>query len=148
MESVADIGEEEEGEMEWPMGAVAGTGRTGWSVAVSLLAPFAVITLSDIEIFEDGTTFEPSIESQGFTATGQRIDPEAEFRKFKGEQAFAILLELRGRICDILDRYRIGVLPEEEWRKPVPWLRADEEVFVGNEGEPVRVLDALFFEEL
>ena len=37
-------------------------------------------------------------------------------------------------------------LPEEEWRKPVPSLRADEEVLVGTTGEPVRVLDALFFE--
>jgi len=91
---------------------------------------------------------EPSIECLGFTETGQRIDPEAELRKFKGEQAFEILLKLRGRICDILDRYGIRVLPEEEWRKPVPWLRADEEVLVGSTGEPVRVLDALFFEGL
>jgi len=51
-----------------------------------------------------------------------RIDPEAEFRKFKGEQAFEILLKLRGRICDILSRYGIAVMPEEEWRKPIPWL--------------------------
>jgi hypothetical protein len=36
------------------------------------------------------------------------------------------------------------VLPEAEWRNPVPWLRADEAVFVGTMGEPVRVLDALF----
>jgi hypothetical protein len=40
------------------------------------------------------------------------------------------------------------VLPEVEWRKPVPWLRADEEVLVGTMAEPLRVLDALFFEGL
>lgn len=136
----------DEDENEPPMETVAGTGNTGWSVAVSLIAPFAVITLSKLETFEDGSTSDPSIESDGFTETGQRIDPEAEFRKFKGEQVFEVLLKLRGRICDILDRYGIGVLPEEEWRKPVPWLQADEEVLVGTMGEPVRVLDAFFFE--
>ena len=68
--------------------------------------------------------------------------------KSKGEQAFEILLKLRARICDILSRYGIAVLPEEEWRRPVPWLRADEEVLVGTTGEPIRVLDALFFEGL
>jgi len=148
MESLAEPGEEEVGENELRTELVAGNGRTGWSAAVSLLAPFAVITLSDMETFEDGSISEPSIEYRGFTETGQRIDPEAEFRKFKGERAFEILLKLRGRICAILDRYGIGVLPEEEWRKPVPWLRADEEVLVGTMGEPVRVLDALFLEGL
>jgi hypothetical protein len=148
MESLAEPGEEGEGENELPTVTVAGNGRTGWSVAVSLLAPFAVITLSDMEVFEDGSTSQPSIESHGFTETWERIDPEAEFRKLKGERAFGILLKLRGRVCDILDRYGIGVLPEEEWRKPVPWLRADEEVLVSTTGEPVRVLDALFFEGL
>jgi hypothetical protein len=140
--------EEDWNEDEMPMETVAGRGRTGWSVAVSLLAPFAVVTLSDMDTFEDGTTLEPSIESHGVTETGQRIDEEAEFRESKGEQAFEILLKLRGRICDILSRHGISVLPEEEWRKPVPWLRAGEEVLVGTMGEPIRVLDALFFEGL
>lgn len=99
-----------------------------------------------METFEDGSFSEPTLESQGFTETGQRMDPEAEFLKLKGEHAFQILLKLRGRICDILKKHGIGVLPETEWRKPVPWLQADEDVFVGTAGEPVRVLDALFFE--
>ena len=138
-------GDEDEGEL--PMETVAGSGRTGWAVAVSLIAPFAVITLSDMETYEDGASSEPTLESYAFTETG-RIDPEAEFLKFKGEQAFQILLKLRGRIWDILDKHGIGVLPETEWHKPVPWLQADEDVFVGTGGEPVRVLDALFFEGL
>jgi hypothetical protein len=133
---------------ESPMEVVAGTGRTGWSVCVSLVAPFAVITLSDMSTFEDGSSSEPSLESHAFTETGQRVDPEAEFRKFKGEQAFQVLLKLRDRICGILDKHGIGVLPETEWRKPVPWLRADEGVFAGTTGEQIRVLDALFFEGL
>lgn len=148
MESLGEPSEEDEGENEWPMETVTGTGRTGWSVAVSLVAPFAVITLSEVVAFEDGSTWEPSIESPEITEKGQRIDPEAEFRKFKGEQAFEILMKLRGRICGLLSRHGIGVLPEEEWRKKTPWLRADEEVLVGTTGDPIRVLDALFFEGL
>jgi hypothetical protein len=144
----ADEDDRDEDESELPMETVAGSGRTGWAVAVSLVAPFAVITLSDMETYEDGSFSEPTIESQGFTETFQRIDPEAAFLKSKGERAFQKLLKLRGRICNILDKLGIGVLPEAEWRKPVPGLRADSGVFAGAAGEPLRVLDALFFEGL
>lgn len=133
---------------ESPREEVAGTGRTGWSVCVSLLAPFGVVTFSDMLTFEDGSESGPSLEPYAFTETGDRIDPKAEFRKLKGEQAFQVLVKLHDRICGILDKHGIVVLPEAEWRKPVPWLRADEEVFVGTMGEPIRVLDALFFEGL
>jgi hypothetical protein len=125
---------------------VAGTVRTGWSVCVSLLAPFAVITLSDMSTFEDGCSSGPSLEPQAFTETGQRIDPEAEFRKSKGERAFQVLMKLRDRICGILEKHGIVVLPEAEWLKPVAWLRSDEAVFAETAGEPIRVLDAFFFE--
>ena len=138
----------DEDESKLPMKTVAGNGKTGWVLAVSLIAPFAVITLSDMQTFEDGSRSELTLESDAFTETGQRIDPEADFLKFKGEQAFQILLNLRGRICEILKKHRISVLPEAEWRKPVPGLRADEAVFAGTGGEPLRVLDALFFEGL
>jgi hypothetical protein len=131
-----------------PKEVVAGTVRTGWSVCVSLLAPFAVITFSDMSTFEDGSSSGPSLESDAFTETGRRIDPEAEFRKVKGKQAFQVLLKLRDRICGVLNKHGVVVLPQTDWRKPVPWLRADEEVFVGTMGEPIRVLDALFFEGL
>ncbi len=140
--------DEDEDESELSMETVAGSGRTGLAVAVSLIAPFAVITLSDMETYEDGSFSEPTVESHGFTETGQRIDPETEFLKSRGEQAFQMLLKLRGRVCDMLDKHGIGVLPETEWRKPVPWLRAGDEVFAGTVPEPVRVLDALFFEGL
>ena len=33
-----------------------------------------------MDTFEDGSISEPSIESNGLTETGQRIDEEAEFR--------------------------------------------------------------------
>ncbi len=138
----------DEDEDNWPKEVVAGDGRTGWSIAVSLLAPFAVIALSDMLTFEDGSFSEPPIEPTGFTEKFERIDPEAEFRIGKGEKAFAILVRLRERIRDILSRHGIGVIPEEECQKTVSGLRADEEVLAGVWGEPLRVLDALFFESM
>ena len=147
IESYAEPDEDDEaGGDDFAMVKVGGRGRTGWSVAVSLLNPFAVITLSEMSSFDDGSTSGPSIEIMDDTETGQPDVREADFRQLIGEQAFEILQELRGRISRILDKYRIAVLPEEEWRKPVPWLKADNEVFVGAAGEPVRVMDAFFFE--
>lgn len=54
---------------------------------------------------------------------------------------------LRSKISAILEKRGITVLPAEEWRKPVPWLRGGEETLAGLGGKPIRVLDAFFFEE-
>ena len=135
-------------EDELTVETVPGRARAGWSVAVSLLAPFAVIALDEMATFEDGSTREPGIEPHDFTEEGDSTETEEHFRKSRGEQAFEVLLKLRGRIGAILEKHGITVLPEVEWRKPAPWLRGGEEAIVGMMGEPVRVLDAFFFEEL
>ncbi len=140
--------EDGDDEDDLSMETVGGTGLTGWSVAVSLLAPMAVITLSGMENFEDGSTTEPTIESPAYTESGQRVNAAVEIRKEMGEPAYQVLVKLRDRITEILQKHKIIVLPEEEWQKPVPGLRADPEVFAGHTGEPLRVLDALFFEGL
>ena len=57
-------------------------------------------------------------------------------------------MSLRATISGILGKYGIAVLPAEEWRKPVPWLRAGEDTLIGPEDKVIRVLDAFFFEEL
>jgi hypothetical protein len=79
---------EEAGWEDSPIEArIPGTVRTGWVVAVSLLAPFAVIELGDVATFEDGSTTEPDIESYGETAEGEPINPEEHFRKTAGRSA-------------------------------------------------------------
>jgi len=113
---------------ELPVSRISGSGRTGWVVAVSQLAPFAVIELGDTAVFEDGSRAEAQIESSGRTTDNKT------------------LVSLRDKIADILERFRIIVLPEVEWRKPVPWLRGTEETLIGLDGKPLRVLDAFFFE--
>jgi hypothetical protein len=130
-----------------PVVRVQGKGRTGWAVAVSLLAPFAVIELGDVAVYEDGATDEAEIESYAYTADGKRIDLEEQFRKMKGAEAYKTLLGLRAKIAGILERCGIAVLPAEEWRKPVPGLRGGEDTPMGIQGRAVRVLDAFFFED-
>ena len=127
---------------------ISGSGRTGWVVAVSLLAPFAVIELGDVVTFEDGSTTETEIESYAQTADGELIDPEKNFRELNGARAYKTIVSLRAKIVLILERFGIAVLPAEEWQKPAPWLRGTEETLIGLNGKAIRVLDAFFFESL
>ncbi len=133
---------------EPPVSRISGRGRTGRVVAVSLLAPFAVIELGDMVTFEDGSTTEAEIESYGQAADGQLIDQEKNFREVYGAGAYKTMVSLRGKIAKILERFRIAVSPAEEWRKPAPWLRGTDGILIGMDGEAIRVLDAFFFESL
>jgi hypothetical protein len=132
---------------EPPVSRISGSGRTGWVVAVSLLAPFAVIELGDMVTFEDGSTTEAEIESFGQTADGELIDPEKNFREVYGARACRTIVSLRAKIAEILEGFGIAVLPAEEWQKPAPWLRGTEGTLIGD-GKAIRVLDAFFFESL
>ena len=59
------------------------------------------------------------------------------------EEAFFRLMAVQRKIAEILEKCAISVLPEKEWKKRVSRLRAGDGVSVQ---EPLRVLDALFFE--
>jgi hypothetical protein len=147
-EGITEEFEEAGREDDPPVILVPGKGRTGWVVAVSLLAPFAVIGLGDVAAFEDGSTDEAEIEPYAVTADGQRIDLEEQFREMKGAAAYEILVRLRAKISGILEKCGIALLPAEEWRKPVPELSGGVETPMGAEGRAIRVLDAFFFEDI
>jgi hypothetical protein len=123
---------------------VHGSGRNGWSVSVSLLAPFAVITLSEWMESDDGATADPTIESYSTDYDGNRLDPEQQFREVVDEPVYEELMAVRGEIAKILEKCGIAVLPEAEWSKPVPGFRLDSGIAALD---PPRVLDTLFFEE-
>jgi len=131
-----------------PVSRISGSGRTGWLVAVSLLAPFAVVVLGDTVAFEDGSTTEAEIESYSQTAEGERVDPEENFREVYGARAYKTIVTLRAKIAAILEGFGITILPTEEWQKAAPWLRGTEETLIGLDGKAIRVLDAFFFESL
>ena len=86
-----------------PVSRISGVGRTGWVVAVSLLAPLVVIELGDETTFEDGSRYEAEIDSHGETADGKRIYPEEHFRKVRGSSAYRILTNLRAKIAALLE---------------------------------------------
>jgi len=144
---------DDEGDEDWDgelkTVTVEGQGYTGWSVAVSMIAPFAVISLNDYSTFEDGSNTEPAIEQCVQDKDGNLVNPEEHLRKFHGELLFQKLEKLRTRIAGILEKQGVTVLPETEWRKLVPGLCGDGDALVGDAvGQPIRVLDAFFFQSM
>jgi len=101
-----------------------------------------------METFEGGSPTEPNLGLQVFTLEGEPMDSNDCIRDLVGEKGLRALQDLSRKIAGLLQEHEITVLSPEELRKPVPWLRGGEEVFVGAGGEPVTLQDALFFESL
>ena len=70
---------------------------------------------------------------------------DEHFKEMVDEDGIAILRNLREDIVSILDNHGIAVIGEEDLEKPVPWLRAGGNAFLGSAGEPITVRDAFFF---
>ncbi len=66
---------DEDGELR----RLSGEGRIGCSVGVSLVAPFAVGALAEMECFENGSRSEPDIELHIYSLDGKKIDPGDQF---------------------------------------------------------------------
>jgi hypothetical protein len=132
---------------------VGGRLQVGYCVAVSLIAPLAIIRTSEMESYEDGTEALPDIEETRFRMDGSPLPSEVYLSELLGQREIDELKELRGRIETVLRSLGIAVLSDEEARRPLPWLRTGEgTIRVGMGGGPfdreeVRVLDALFFRE-
>ena len=142
--------ESEEPDEDGNMHKVEGIGMIGCTVAVSLLAPYALIKLRCYERFEGGGETCPDIEHQIFSLEGGPIEMENHFRETMGEEAVQSIQALRATITKVLESFGITPLPREDEEKPVPRLQAGEEVFVGKEhtGKDITVQEALFFREL
>jgi hypothetical protein len=123
-----------------------GQGRVGHSVAVSLVAPFALIALNQFEAFESGSRSEPGIQFEGFDLHWKRLDAEQHYLEMFGKETMGILADQRGRIARALREDGISVLLEEHLNTPLPWLRTGEDVVQGLTGEPLTLRDAFFFE--
>ncbi|MBI4587233.1 MAG: hypothetical protein HY725_00205 [Candidatus Rokubacteria bacterium] len=124
---------------------IHGEGRIGYAVGISLVAPFAVVTLHQVEVFEDGSPSEPDVEPHLFSLDGRKLDPEEPYRELGDEAGVTVLRRLRAEIVRVLGECGAAVIPEEDLDRPVRWLRASEDVVVGLTGEPITVRDAFFF---
>ena len=118
-----------------------GEGRIGYVVAISLVAPFAAVTLDQMEVSENGSQSEPDVEPHIFGLDGRKVNPEDHYRELVDGEVFRKLRTLRAEIVRVLGEFAVAVIPEEDLDRPVRWLRAGEDVIVG---EPVTVGDAFF----
>lgn len=126
--------------------ATSGVGRIGWAVAVSAVAPFALLRVRSLDT-EDGVPSPLDIETRWFDEEAGRPQPEEVFlREMLSEREREVLDDLRERIVGMLKSRDVATLTEEEVAMPIPWLRASEEVFadLGSEGS-LTVEDGLFF---
>jgi len=73
------------------------------------------------------------------------VDVEEHYREMVDDEGLMLLRQLRSQIVRILNDFSIAVIPEEDLDRPVPWLRAGDEVFLGDTGESITVQQAFFF---
>lgn len=129
--------------------STTGVGKIGYAVAISTLTPLALLRVTSMDSEEDeyGETLvsSPDIQPRYFDADGQPQRSDAFLLDGLSDTAIETLRNLRDGIVGVLDTFRIAPLPDEEARKPVPWLEAAEDVLGAGPGEPVTVEDALFF---
>jgi hypothetical protein len=125
-----------------------GQGWIGCLVAISVVAPFAAVSLDEMEVYENGSRLEPDVEPHIFTLDMGKMDLESHFGEMVDEEGLSILRKLRAAIARVLAESEIAVIPEADLDSPVPWLRAGERSLVGQAGEPITVRQAFFFRGL
>lgn len=124
-----------------------GVGRIGYAVAVSTLAPFALLRVTSLDIEDEiGAVSLPDIIPRMFHDAGHPLPEEGFLREVLDEDAVRVLEELEGAIVRVLGKAGIAQLPEEEAEKHVPWLDPGDCVLVDT--GRVTVEDALFFRYL
>lgn len=114
----------------------------GFLLAISLVAPVAIVIDYPIEETEYGTDCSPPLGLPcAFDSTGQVVEPD--YRPDLNAQDRKRVDEIRKRIVRVLEMAGLKVLPFDQRQKIVPGLKATEEVFLS---QPLRVQDAFFFE--
>jgi len=140
---------EDQIEDEQGLRTVEGTGRIGCTVAISLLAPVAVVKFDAMEQYDDGSEILPQVANSVFDLEWRPIDPEQHFRSMMGKEAVEALRLLAEKIAMTLVARGIRVLPAEQLARQVAWLRAGDDTLMGDGASSgVTVLDAFFFEQL
>jgi hypothetical protein len=124
----------------------SGAGEIGWAVAVSSVAPFALLRVGSLEVEERFGVSSPDIEPRYFTADGGPEALENVFQDMLGPEERVLLDDLRRRINGVLQELGIAALGEEQARHTVPWLQLSHDVLPGRRGgAPITLEDALFF---
>ena len=112
-----DIEEREDPPGEETESVYSAEGWIGWTVGISLAAPYAVTNLSSYSCSEDGTMSIPDVESFIYS-TQQRVDTVRYHREMVGREAFQKLEALRVQIAAILTKSTVVTLPSASDRMP------------------------------
>jgi hypothetical protein len=123
------------------------TETLGCIVALCEFAPVAIVKLDSMGDSGEWGHTVPDICDHVFEPNGEPADPEAFFSEWFGTEAVAQAREMREAIVGELESLRITVIPGNEAKKAVPWLKAGEEVICESVsmGKPITVRDAFFF---
>ncbi len=119
--------------------------KVGYSLALSVMAPVALVVLNHMEDDPDGFSHSvPDIWAEEIeTGSGESMEVGRFCRATLGPEGLDALERLRGSITAAIGELGFSVLPEEEQTKPIPWLEVPAMPFA----RPARltVRDALFF---
>ncbi|MCC6486167.1 MAG: hypothetical protein IT364_01590 [Candidatus Hydrogenedentes bacterium] len=135
----------EEGD-EPVMALVPTVGHIGCAVGISIVAPFAVIRFTEMEVTESGWNTLPDIWPRMFNLDGSELDVEAHYEVLFLEEGINALRDLRERTAKVLQEFGIRVLSEQELGVPVPRLKPEPERNAMLQRKFATVGDALFFQ--
>jgi hypothetical protein len=132
---------------ELPTRTIPGKGWYGWAVGVSYVAPYAEASLQSRVMYDDGSKAEPELQCYAENEEGSLIPTrDAVLAGPEGAKAVEALDRLLMEIQKVLEQHGIVIIPEDECRKLVPWLRPGDEVFLGFMDKSLAVRDAFFFQ--
>lgn len=117
----------------------------GYSVALSVMAPVALVVLNHIEKDDDDFSHSvPEINAEDVeTDSGEVVEIDRFCRQTLSPEGLAGLERLHGEITGAVEEFGFLVLPEAEQGKPIPWLQVPMMPFARPSHLTVR--DALFF---
>jgi hypothetical protein len=114
----------------------------GFLLAVSLVAPVAIVMDYALEETEYGTDTSPPLGLPcAFDSAGNLVEPDhRSFLGAKDRKTAGAILE---RLVRAVEETGLTVLPFDQRQKTAPGLQAGSEAFLS---EPITVQDAFFFE--
>ena len=89
-------------------------------MALSVLAPVALVKFDDMEQLDDGSEILPEVGDRIFDLDFKPVDLESHFRSRMGDEATQALKTLADRIATTLEAHGIRVLSKHELAMPSP----------------------------
>jgi hypothetical protein len=121
-----------------------GKGWMGCMVAISAVAPFAVVRLDDLEVFENGTRMDPDVEPHMYSMEMGKLDLDEHYREMVLDEGLSVLRNLEAGIVRVLEKSGIAVIAEEDLERQAPWLVAGDGL-LRDADKPINMQDAFFF---